>query len=64
MGNRTIAQKDIRVERSQFNTDPERYMRQASQDRRVVVHHDGSEKISAIFGGALNTPPSSESDFP
>jgi hypothetical protein len=62
MGNRSTAQNDILVERSEFNSDPERYMRQASQDRRVVVHHDGSEKISVIFGGSLDTPPSSESD--
>ena len=63
MGNRSSVKKDIYIERSRFNSDPERYMRQASQDRRVVVHHDGSERISAVFGGALNAPPSSEADF-
>jgi hypothetical protein len=51
---------DIMVELSRFKSDPEHYMREANSQRRVVVHHDKTQKISAVFGGPLDVPPSIE----
>lgn len=47
----------MRVELSKFNTDRKRYMLEASTERRVFVYHDGTQQISAVFGGSLNTSP-------
>lgn len=52
--------RDIRVELSQFNTDRKRYMREASTDRRVFVYHDGTQQITAVFGGSLDTSPTDD----
>lgn len=59
MGN---ASPDVTVELSRFNSDPHRYMSQATNERRVVVRHDGSQRISAVFGGSLDTPPGLDAD--
>jgi hypothetical protein len=62
MGNRHSASPDVTVELSQFNSDPHRYMSQATNERRVVVRHDGSQRVSAVFGGSLDTPPDLDAD--
>jgi hypothetical protein len=52
--------RDIRVELSKFNIDRVGYMREASTERRVLVYHDGTQQISAVFGGSLNTSPTDD----
>lgn len=54
------SRSDVRVELSRFNADPKRYMREASTERRVLVFHDGTQQISASFGGSLATSPTDE----
>lgn len=51
---------DLRVPLSEFDEDPQRYMRQASAARRVIVFHDDTQQISASFGGSLATSPTDE----
>lgn len=53
---------DVRVELSQFNADRRRYMLEASSERRVFVYHDGTQQISAVFGGSLDTSPVDDSE--
>ena len=47
---------DIEVLREVFDRDPLRYMRQATPDRRVIVHH-ATGRLSAVFGGSLDYLP-------
>ena len=53
---------DIRVALSEFNKDPKRYPREASTERRVIVFHDGTQQVSASFGGSLNVSPLDDAD--
>ncbi len=53
---------DVRVELSRFDADPKRYMREASTERRVLVFHDGTQQISASFGGSLATSPDDDDE--
>jgi hypothetical protein len=53
---------DVRVELSKFNTDRKRYMLEASTERRVFVYHDGTQQISAVFGGSLGTSSTDDVD--
>jgi hypothetical protein len=48
---------DIVVLKADFDLNPRGYIRQASSARRVVVRHSKSGRISAVFGGSLDTTP-------
>jgi hypothetical protein len=53
---------DIRVALSEFDKDPERYMRLASIERRVFVYHDGWQSLFACFGGSLDASPTDDDE--
>ena len=55
--NKADGRADIRVDLSKFNTDPQGYIRKATTERRVLVYHDGTQQISAAFGGSLDVSP-------
>lgn len=51
------AGNELNVTASAFNTDPESYKRRANSELRVVVRHDDTHEVSAVFGGSLKCSP-------